>query len=181
MIVNNFIKSFDELKEASINGCFEDQTNPIDGVIYPLICADIPNNVESEIIGNLSNLINKEIENPLMFMRRSPLGVKYPHQVHSDSSMGLYSLMLYINDGIGGTSLVRHKDSGIAYNPDSQEFIDIIQADQDTPDKWAMIEMITMVPNKAFIFDSNRLHRAEPVGGFGQDETSRVILTCFFS
>ena len=70
-----------------------------------------------------------------MFMRRSPVGTKCPHQVHSDASMGLHSLMLYINGYSGGTSLVSHKKTGISYNPEDQEYVDIIEKDLNPPSK----------------------------------------------
>jgi hypothetical protein len=183
MIVDNFIESFPDLKEFSISGDFKDEVNPIDGVIYPLICKEIPKEIESEIIQRLALHMGKPIKNTTMFLRRSPVSVECPHQVHSDISMGSYSLMLYINDSISGTgtSLVRHESTGIAYSPTDEKYIASISDDQNDPDKWIITDMINAAPNRAFIFDACRLHRAEPVGGFGEGESSRVVLTCFFS
>ena len=181
MIIDDFIESFDELRNAAINNDFAGEVNPVDGVLYPLISSKIPVKVENEIISELSELIGRTIDNPFMFMRRSPEGVDCPHQVHSDASMGGYSLMLYINDHAGGTSLVRHKESGISYNPELQEFVDIVVKDQNNPEAWEITDMINMKPNRAFVFRSDMLHRAEPIGGFGSGSNSRVILTCFFS
>ena len=109
------------------------------------------------------------------------MGIDCPHQVHSDYSMGDYSLMVYVSDGDGGTSLVRHKKTGIAYNPECDEFVKLIVEDQNIHDAWEITDSVLIRPNRAFIFDSRRLHRAEPVGGFGEGKTSRVVFTCFFS
>ena len=181
MIVDDFIESFEALKKASIENVFSDQVNDVDQVTYPLISTDIPAEVENEIIIKLSDLMGVTVENPFMFMRRSPKGVNCPHQVHSDSSMGGYSLMLYINDSEGGTSLLKHKESGISFNPESQEFVDIVVRDQNEPELWEVTDMIKMKPNRGFVFRSDMLHRAEPIGGFGEGSEARVVLTCFFS
>ena len=182
MSLDNFLSTFPALLKASIEGDFEGAVSPIDGVKYPYICQDIPKEVRSEIEQLLSDYIGKDINKSTMFMRRSPKGVEAPHQVHSDISMGDYSLMLYINQGeSAGTSIVKHKETGIAYSPENQEYLDIITKDQNTPEAWEIIHMVPMKPNRAFIFRSDALHRAEPIGGFGQEKESRCVLTCFFS
>ena len=180
MIIENFIESFDELKRASLEHEFKDEVNPVDGVAYPLICKVIPKAVEAEILVKLSLNLGWPLTDHTLFMRKSPEGVDCPHQAHSDASMGLYSLMLYVN-GIGGTSLLKHRKTGIAYAPESEEFVKIIQKDQNESDAWEITDMIDMKPNKAFIFDSRRLHRAEPVGGQGTGKDSRVVLWCLFA
>jgi len=180
LIIDNFIESFGSLLSAAKNGSFVDEVNPIDGVTYPLINRDLSVEVASEIVMKLSDLMRKPIANPFMFMRRSPKGVDCPHQAHSDASMGTHSLMLYIN-GEGGTSLLRHKESGIAYNPESHEFVNVITRDQNIADAWEITDMVNLVPNRAFIFRSDMIHRAEPIGGFGEGNEARTILTCFFS
>lgn len=183
MIIDNFIDDFDLLKKESISGMFIDEINPIDGVIYPLINRTISSKVQDNVINNLNKIFGREIIDPLIFMRKSPIGVKYPNEVHSDNSMGKYSLMLYINDETegAGTSLVKHKRSGITHAPEDPEFLSVIQFDQNNQKEWEIYEMFHMKPNRAAIFDSNRLHRAEPVGGFGEGKEARVVLTCFFS
>ena len=182
MSLDNFLETFPALLKASKDGDFEGAVSPIDGVKYPYICQDIPEEVRQEIEQLLSDYIGKDIKQSTMFMRRSPEGVEAPHQVHSDISMGDYSLMLYINQGeSAGTSIVKHKDSGIAYSPGRKEFLDIITHDQNNPEAWEVVYMVSMKPNRAFIFRADTLHRAEPIGGFGEGKEARVVLTCFFS
>ena len=179
MIVRGFIDSFESLLTASKEEAFTDEVNPIDGVVYPLICTAIPEPVKAEIEEKLTAIKGAPIDINTMFMRRSPKGVSCPHEVHSDISMGKYSLMLYINGG--HTSLVRHKASGIAYSPEDIAYLDIIHQDQNKEDAWLVTELMGGEPNMAAIFDASRLHRAEPIGGFGSGADSRVVLTCFFS
>lgn len=179
MIVDNFLDSFDDLKKASVLGEFKDEVNPVDCVTYPLICKDIPENVREEALARLAIFLGRPVKNPVMFMRRSPKGVECPHQVHSDNSMGDYSLMLYINGG--GTAMVRHKRSGIAYSPSDERYLHIIHNDQNNSDAWVKTDVVVGEPNRAVVFDSYRLHMAMPVGGFGEGVDARVIMTCFFS
>ncbi len=181
MIVDDFISTFKGLKEYALNAEFKDEVNEIDKVVYPLICKDIPAVYYDEILLQIENILGRKPENILMFMRRSPVGVPCPHQVHSDAVMGRYSLMLYLQESIGGTALLHHKLTGIGHNPQAQELVDVITLDQNSPEKWVMDEYVQMKENRAFIFPSDRMHRAEPVGGFGEGKEARVVLTCFFS
>ncbi len=185
VIIDNFLESFDELRSYADTAVFSDVVNPVDGVAYPLICADIPEGVKAEVIARLEDLKGSPLEGVTLFMRRSPRGVPVPHAAHSDQSMGRYSLMLYLNrveDCQGGTSFLSHRASGISYAPEFHGFVDLINIDQNNHDAWGVREMADMAPNRAVIFDASRIHRAEPVGGFGDTPgNSRLVLTCFFS
>lgn len=184
LIIDDFLDRFSELREYADTAVFEDVVNPIDGVVYPLICADIPDRIKAEIFAKLEDFKGSPIESPTIFMRRSPAGVPVPHAVHSDMSMGTHSLMLYLNRPAhcqGGTSFLSHKATGIGYNPEHPAFADIVVSDQNNYDAWTIRDMIAMKPNRAAIFDASRLHRAEPSGGFGTTPRDmRVVLTCFF-
>lgn len=185
LVLDDFLESYDALRVYADTAAFTNLTNPVDGVVYPLICADIPDGIKAEIFAKLEAFKGAPIESPTLFMRRSPAGVRVPHAVHSDMSMGRYSLMLYLNRSAhcqGGTSFLSHKATGIGYNPEHPVFAAIVVEDQNNPDAWTVREMVDMQPNRAVIFDASRLHRAEPTGGFGTDPRDmRVVLTCFFS
>ncbi|SFQ82468.1 2OG-Fe(II) oxygenase superfamily protein [Pseudomonas sp. NFPP07] len=185
LIVDNFLPEFEALREYADCAEFKNVVNDFDGVTYPLICRDIPPQIAKSVLTKLSHIVGSEVLNPTMFMRRSPAGIHCPHQVHSDLSMGHKSLMLYLNreeDCRGGTSFLSHKDTGIGYNPGHPTFVSLVVASQNDPDAWDVRDMAEMRPNRAVIFDAARLHRAEPVGGFGDTpENTRVVLTCFFS
>ena len=185
LIIDDFLESFEALREYADTAVFSDVVNPVDGVVYPLICSEIPEGIRAEILAKLEDFKGAPIESPTIFMRRSPAGVPVPHAVHSDMSMGSHSLMVYLNreeDCRGGTSFLSHKATGIGYNPDRPDFAYIVAADQNNHDAWMIRDMIDMKPNRAAIFDASRLHRAEPSGGFGTTPRDmRVVLTCFFS
>lgn len=183
IVIDDFLPEFDELQKHAQTTTFVDVMNDFDGVTYPLICADIPRHLVISVLGHIAKHFAMP-KDPVMFMRRSPAGVPCPHQVHSDASMGDYSLMLYLNaeeDCQGGTSFLSHRLTGIAYNPGLPQAVEIIIADQNRPDAWEVRNMAEMLPNRAVIFKADALHRAEPVGGFGDTpENTRVVLTCFF-
>jgi hypothetical protein len=181
MIFDNFLESYSDLKAHSLSAVFSDIANSVDGVVYPYICADIPENVRSEIVEILTKAIGREPVNMTMFMRLSPKGCHVPHIAHTDNSMGVYSLMLYMNDHEGGTAFIRHKETGIMYAPESQEIVELVQKDQNNPEKWAVVDMAHMKENRAVIFDAGKFHCAMPIGGFGEGAESRCVLTCFFS
>lgn len=183
IVVDDFLSEFEELQRYAQAATFEDVVNPFDGVTYPLICSDIPNHLKLAVFCAIAKHFALP-EQPTIFMRRSPAGVPCPHQVHSDASMGTHSLMLYLNheeDCEGGTSFLSHRQGGIAYAPTEPLFVGVIVDDQNRPEAWDIREAVSMKPNRAVIFDASRLHRAEPVGGFGDTpENTRVVLTCFF-
>lgn len=184
LVIDHFLPEFEELQAYAKSAVFTDVVNQADGVTYPLICADIPDHLKLSIFCMIAKHFDAPTS-PTVFMRRSPSGVPCPHQVHSDASMGRHSLMLYLNDEEhceGGTSFLSHRVTGIAYNPAMSMFADLVVDDQNTAEAWDVREMVEMHPNRAVIFDAARLHRAEPVGGFGDAPgNTRVVLTCFFS
>lgn len=185
LIYDGFLDSFYMLRQYANKAEFKDITNPEDGVVYPGICTDIPINVELEINHKLSKVLGRKVHTNYTFMRLSLKDAKCPHQAHNDSSMGKYSLMLYLNDledCVGGTSLIRHIITGLDKQPVDEEQYNSWEKDMNTPSMWKPYIMCEMLPNRAFIFDAALMHRAEPVGGFGDNkENGRLVLTTFFS
>lgn len=180
--IDNFLGSYNELKEYAKTANFRDIVNPVDGVVYPHICDSIPDNIKSELLERIEFLVNKKPENVTMFMRRSPVGVNCPHIVHNDLSMGAYSFMLYMNTNeLGGTAMVRHIDSGMTYQPESEEFVNLAVSDQNSPEKWASYHKFDMKENTAALFEASLFHCAMPIGGFGEGAEARTVLTVFFS
>lgn len=181
MIVDNFLHNFHELVEYAKTAEFKDETNYVDNVVYPLICSEIPEKIKREVAVKLGGFF-KTPKNPIMFMRRSPKDVECPHKAHSDNSMGKYSLMLYMSDEQGyGTSLLNHKKTGAKHTQYSDAIVSKMMEDQNNDDAWEVYQMTYGKPNRAFIFDAHLMHRAEPIGGFGEGANARTVLTCFFS
>ena len=182
MIIDNFLDSFNELYDYAKSADFRAVVNPVDNVSYPHICDYIPDGIKREIYERIEEFTGKGPSDPVIFIRRSPEGVHCPHIVHNDLSMGKYSLMLYLNDNDkAGTAMVRHIETGMCYNPESEEFVKIAQKDQNDPDKWMFMNGSTMKKNRAYIFDAGLFHCAVPIGGFGEGSEARTVLTVFFS
>lgn len=174
-IIDDFLPSsvFSALREHCDKIPFQGVVNPIDGVIYPDISVDIPKAVRA-FLGSPKTV----------FMRLSLLGVKAPHQAHTDTLMGRESLMLYLSRPEhcrGGTSLVKHIETGMTSDPKTKEEEAIWKRDTNNPRAWMVYDIAVMQPNRAVMFDASLMHRAEPVGGFGTDaKNGRLVLTAFY-
>lgn len=182
LIFDNFIDTYQQLKEYSLSASFCNIISPIDNVTYPDICNIIPDDVKNEILNNITKALNKAPENVMMFMRRSPAGRNAPQIAHTDNSMGRYSLMLYFFEKEGaGTGFIRHKSTGICYAPESEDFLSIVKNDQNNLDKWALVDLAAAKENRAILFDSGMFHCSLPIGGFGEGNQARTVLTVFFN
>lgn len=179
MIHDNFLKNYDLLREFADSAEFKDEENPVDGVIYPMICAELPDEITKEVQEKV-----KPNNTFVLFMRMSPEGVHCPHIAHTDNSMGDFSLMIYLNRQEhckGGTSLIYHRQTGMAFAPEAPEMVGIARRDQNISDAWITHSHCAMAPNRAFNFPAQMFHRAEPIGGFGTtNHDSRLVLTCFY-
>lgn len=183
------IHLFDDFLDADVyesfrshietNVRFDGATNPIDGVTYPGISVDIPEDVKRAVMKAIKP------KEHFLFMRLSLAGVPVPHQAHTDSTMGKYSLMLYLNRPEhcqGGTSLVLHKKTGLMTDPRDQFEQRIWELDTNKRSAWEAYDQIDMKSNRMAVFPANLMHRAEPTGGFGTDaRDGRLVLTMFFS
>lgn len=182
MIIDDFLECYDHLKLYANIADFKDVVNPVDNVVYPLICADIPEFVIEDIQSNLNWVMRRDITINTIFMRRSPDGIDVPHMAHTDNSMGDYSLMLYMNDREdGGTALLKHIETGMETAPESEDMLNRAKRDQNKTSAWSVRDMARMKQNRAFIFDAHEFHCALPIGGFGRGIDSRTVLTVFFS
>lgn len=168
---------------ARTTATYSDVENPIDHVVYPLICKDLPENLVHILMIKLSNLMNRNIKNITLFLRMSTEGVIAPNQVHTDNSMGRYSFMLYLDtNDKAGTSFLQHKETGATDSTQPTNILDILKADSNDKSKWTITNFCPMIANTGCLFDSRDLHRAEPIGGYGTSaKNGRIVLTCFFS
>lgn len=156
--------------------------NPADGVAYPDICLDLPPAIRDAVATELSGIMYRPVTPNYLFLRLSVKGQHVPHKVHTDNSMGTYSLMLYLNDNQeAGTGFAKHRKMGIARAPAREEDVATSIRDQNDMSKWEVYRMVPMAQNRALVFDADLFHVALPVGGFGKDKTDgRLVLTAFF-
>jgi len=184
VIIDGFLAedTYKALKQYSLECEFKDEVNEADGVVYPAICADIPEAVRNEVETKLGEIKGEPISNSVMFMRMTKLGTPCPHVAHTDAVMGKNSFMLYLHDHpFSGTTFLRHREAGITYHPEHEIFQAVVQTDGNDLSKWVRIGSIQAAENRAAVFDSHLIHCAEPVGGFGDTQrTARIVLTCFY-
>lgn len=177
-IFDDFLEDFDSLREHATQLDFTGVINPEDGVLYPDVSTDVPKEVIEEITKKLSI---REVHR--CFFRLTTENTKgAPHQAHTDTAMGPRSLMLYMQDGPGGTSLVAHKETGLRTDPFNQWARATWQRDTKRPEAWEIYDLAPMKANRAAVFNSRLMHRAEPIGGFGSTPADgRLVLTMFYT
>lgn len=184
IIVDDFFADFDAVRRWADCAKFEDVTSPVDGVVYPDLCGAIPPWILSEMLAGASDLLGWMPVCRTIFARLSVVGRVAPHQAHTDASMGQYSMMVYLNRPehcAGGTSILRHIETGAERNPTDAEGEAIWKRDTNVPDAWERTVMCGMKPNRALIFQADLYHRAEPIGGFGSNsKDGRTVLIMFF-
>lgn len=169
--------------EKLLRAGFKDVTSPTDGVTYPNICTEIPDEMRAEVMHVLRHLVKDDIKMKFLFARQSPVGVKAPHQAHTDAEMGKYTLLVYLNekyeDGVG-TEIVHHKATGMRVHPSNEEELAIWKRDTNVFDAWERDYFCQAVFNRGLVIDSQLYHRALPVNGCGEGDKSRLVLIGFF-
>lgn len=178
---DGFLEHPEKAREQLLSKRFIDVTNPVDGVVYPGICQDIPAEVKMAFINGLSRIVGYEIFPTTMFARSMPEGVKSPHQVHSDRSMGFYSAHVYLSEKWptgAGTGFYTHDTEGHR----ETELTNHANLNFKGFENWSRNLFCQGQFNRLLVHDSSFYHCAEPSEGFGKTlEESRLVLTCFFN
>lgn len=185
VIIDHFLNDFDSFNQHVRNLDFKGEVNPEDGIEYPDISADIPETVRREVIQNLEEAMEWPVQMNLLFLRNTSKGTNTaPHQAHTDTIQGTHIFLLYMQDGPegAGTSLVRHKKLGFDKDPINDEQFAAWKKDVNDYDKWEITGMIDMKENRAACgIWSAKMHRAEPVKGFGETHRDgRIALIGFY-
>lgn len=183
MIIDHFLDDFNGLRNVCDNLNYTGVTSPVDGVYYPGISLGIPQAVKAEVMKKLEKLTGK-VSQLWLFLRLSVEGVDVPHQAHNDASMGRYGMILYLNRPEhchGGTATVRHKIEGMENGPENDQQLEIWKRDVNQYDQWDITEMIPMQPNRAWIFPTETMHRAEKPSAYGTGSTDgRLVMVAFW-
>ena len=183
IVVDNFLDNFGEFRESCDQFEFYGETSPADGVFYPGVSVDFPVEIYYDVVGKTEGILGGKITPKVMFLRLSVEGVEAPHQAHNDSIMSSYAMMVYLNRAgscEGGTSFVSHKEIGMQNGPANEVEQARWELDNSDPTCWDVINMCEMKENRAVIFRSEKMHRAEPVGGFGSGPKDGRLVLCFF-
>lgn len=184
-VIDNTLNDFNGFRSHCDGLDYSATVNPVDGVSYPGISTEVPPNVAREVISAIQGNIPRPIAGSVMFLRATLEGVDVPHQAHNDATMGDYGIILYLNRTEhckGGTAFVRHIETGMDKNPASQAEQVIWERDTNKREAWEIREMVDMRPNRAFVFDTGSMHRAELPAAFGSgSRDGRLVLVCFVS
>ena len=184
VIIDDFLSGFESFRDSLDSHIFSGVKSPVDDIFYSGVSADVPKSVSDNIKSKLDSYFGN-VEIKFQFMRISQEGVFAPHEAHNDASMADYSMMLYLNrleDCQGGTSFVSHIEEGMKFGPIDDKQFNIWESDNKDQSKWFVDDMAEMKPNRAVIFESDRMHRSEPVGGFGKTtKDARLVLVTFFN
>tara|TARA_R110000803_G_scaffold166755_1_gene230011 strand:- start:4106 stop:4657 length:552 start_codon:yes stop_codon:yes gene_type:complete len=176
MVEDNFLDNYQEFRSHCDRLKFHGEICPIDGQTYPAISSQIPPEVLNEIYFKIELVMGCEIDPKFIFMRLTTEGEYCPHQAHNDLSMAQWTFLLYLNKNEhcqGGTDFVKH-----IHGRDVEDWA----TDHSDPEKWEIVENCEMRENRACIFEAGKMHRAQPLGGFGQnEEDGRLVLICFFN
>ena len=171
----------EKVRESIIAKEFSTVKSDVDGVEYPHICLDLPEEVKAEFVSKLSTIVGYQVTPNFIFARMMPEGVQNPHQVHSDRSMGYYSAHVYLSpqwpEGAGTGFYTHdtegHRETGLTKH-ENLSFKGF--------DKWTRNLFCQGLFNRLLMHDSSFYHCAEPAQGFGTTkEDSRLVLTCFFN
>lgn len=181
-MIDDFLDNFAGFRYQCNFYDYEGTVNPSDQVIYPGIFLDIPTLIEMEVLLKFKEAIGQEIISSTMFLRLTVEGEDVPHQAHTDTAMGDYGLILYLNwedDCQGGTAFVSHI-SGMDSEPQTEAEFALWMQDHNQYEKWDIAAMIKMRENRAFVFDTRDFHRAETPNAFGENaDNGRLVLVCF--
>ena len=173
-----------DLRSYADRATYDTIENPADGVTYPGICAEIPEPVIDSVTKGLRLIRRGDVTVNYLFLRLSTEGVEAPQVVHSDETMGDYSLMLYMGGNPkGATAFVQHAEyEGDMRAPKTDRDCEVLGRDGRSLDNWREIDRCQFAPNRACIFQADRVHAALPVGGFGHGAADgRLVLTAFFA
>ena len=181
--VDEFFDDFDALQNYARSLEYGDVENPADGVTYPDISTEVPEFLKGEVERKCSQLTGRNLVANTIFFRKTCKGTKTaPHQAHTDSAMAEWTFIGYMQDGPEGTgtSLVRHKQTGMEQTPWTEGERRIWERDTNVYDAWEITDLTQMRANRVALYPSKYMHRAEPVGGFGScSKDGRIVLVCF--
>ena len=184
VIIDDFLDDYKSFRYHCDHVNYDGITSPVDDIFYPGVSLDIPAEIAGEVKNKITHRLGADIDVKYMFLRLSVDGVHDPHIAHTDSSMGEYSAMLYLNktnDCIGGTAFLTHKDTGLNSNPINEKQELVWRRDHSRFDAWQISNMLSMRQNRLVMFNSDHMHAALPVGGFGSSaKDGRLVLVCFF-
>jgi hypothetical protein len=168
------------LREYAWKIQYQDKTGP-DGVTYQNIGIPVPPSAHEQLTHALSWLMGYRVILKICAFRLSTEGTEPPQWAHSDAEVANWASFVYVNEGPGGTVLLRHKDTEMTEHPKNQAELDAWNRDCNKQEAWEIIGSVPNKPNRGIVIPAKQIHAAMPVRGFGQSPIDgRLILWSFF-
>lgn len=202
-IIDNFLKDPMALRQKALSASYQDLVGP-DGETYKRVCP-VPGRL---IKARLSDALGCQVDVETAVLRCN-WRLDAPNQaIHSDSLYSNHAAVLYLSpdsDCRGGTTLWRHRDTGLDCWPSAKTIPDpvelvriqqLISADWCYPDKFMMTELILAKFNRLAVYPTDAFHsrwigdflpadqaaKSSDFEGYGETlETGRLILAIFFN
>jgi hypothetical protein len=184
IVIDDFLDDFASFRDHMHKADYTGVVNPVDLVTYPDCTYDIPIWVKAQIVQKISAKMGGAMHPLYGFVVRltSDITQPAPHQAHTDSTMAEYVALLHINPGVGGTELIHHVHGNMHYNPETEDELAIWDRDKNDEHQWVRDAMVDIEPNRLVIIETQRMHRAWPIHGFGSGpEDGRLVLISFFN
>lgn len=135
--------------------------------------------------GQVSDIVGTPVT-PILSLYSLALSSEGPsasHWIHTDKSMGdpNWAIVIYLcskpRGVLSGTGTFKHIELGVHNFLDSEKVAnagldmigisDILEADNNSPEKWELSEFSAVVPNRVVIYPASRYHGKVPYEGFG--------------
>lgn len=177
IVVDGFLPNPEEARQMGLSAPYIDWHGP-DGEVYKRICiTDVPG-----VRDGIERAVGP-VEMLGMGFRLNFNGELPNAAVHSDMGWGTHALVLYLNDGIGGTAFWRHRATGARrIDPGDFDLFEAVRNDWDDESKWEQTGLCEMAFNRAVIYESALFHSRYPFAAFGNDaESGRLIVVAFFN
>lgn len=177
IVIDGFLPNPNEVRQMGLSAPYIDWEGP-DGEVYKRICI-------TEIPGVREGIDRAcgPVEMLGMGFRLNYGGEMPNAAIHSDMGWGTHALVLYLNDGIGGTAFWRHRETGAhRIDPGDMALFEAVRHEWDDESKWERIGLCEMAFNRAVIYESALFHSRYPFAAFGDDaDTGRLIGVAFFN
>lgn len=114
----------------------------------------------------------------LTFFRKSPLGQSEPNMVHTDTDMGEWTGILYLNPeppSEDGTAFLTHRASGDVRSFGKQDR----QTEWNDISRWDLRQRVAAQFNRLVMFPADFFHARAIESNYGQGNEARLIQVVF--
>jgi hypothetical protein len=171
MIFDDFLSNPEEYRKAALANEFKSYTFPqctFHGIAQPA-----PPLVPAKIMRLMPML-----KPTLSFFRKSPVGQKEPHFIHTDADMGQWSAILYLNPqpiAGDGTSFWTHEENGTIESAIPHEYSEQGRSSNG----WELRETVPAKFNRLLLFPATYFHSRAIFDNWGEGDEARLTQVTF--